>query len=220
MKNRWLSWLYAALLAVLTATAAPGQDPGTPSAGQLPKEKQTTPGLYVTAREAYEKWRAAPDKVKVLDVRTPEEFILIGHAAMAWNIPLAFQTFEWDSARKHFAMKPNPDFVAQVKELSAPGDTLLVMCRSGNRSARAVNLLAAAGFQDVWNVTDGMEGDLVDDPASVFHGQRMKNGWKNSGLPSTYQVDPGRMRLPKHPGPEAEAVTPPAAGAGAEPTQK
>ena len=29
-----------------------------------------------------------------------------------------------------------------------------------------------------------LEGDGVDDSASVFHGKHMRNGWKNSGLPS------------------------------------
>ncbi len=54
----------------------------------LPKEKQTTLELYVTAKEAYDMWKANPDKVKILDVRTQDEYIYIGHAAMAWNIPL------------------------------------------------------------------------------------------------------------------------------------
>ena len=42
-------------------------------------------------------------------------------------------------------------------------------------------------------ITDGMEGDLVNDPNSVFNGQRMVNGWKNSGLRGHYDVDPKRM---------------------------
>ena len=46
---------------------------------QLPKGKQTTLGLYVTAAKAYEMWKAAPDKVKVIDVRTPEEYAFVGH---------------------------------------------------------------------------------------------------------------------------------------------
>ena len=32
------------------------------------------------------------------------------------------------------------------------------MCRSGNRSAQAVNLLAEVGFRSVYNIMDGMEG--------------------------------------------------------------
>jgi hypothetical protein len=45
------------------------------AAGNVPKEKQTSLGLYLTAREAYEKWKADPKQVKILDVRTPEEFL-------------------------------------------------------------------------------------------------------------------------------------------------
>ncbi len=36
----------------------------------IPKGKQTVLGLYVTAKEAYEKWKADAEKVKILDVRT------------------------------------------------------------------------------------------------------------------------------------------------------
>ena len=54
----------------------------------------------------------------------------------------------------------------------------------------AVNFLAKAGFTDAWNITDGMEGDMDD-------GKRTKNGWKNAGVPWTYEVDPTRIRLPE-----------------------
>ena len=162
----------------------------------LVKEKQTTLGLYLTAREAYERWKASPGKVKVLDVRTPEEFLFLGHAEMAWNVPVAIQTFKWDAAKKQFPMQPLPDFVDRVRKIASPEDTLLLMCRSGGRSAIAVNLLASAGFKNVYNITDGFEGDTVGDPASVFDGQHMVNGWRTSGLPWTYDVDPVRMVLP------------------------
>jgi rhodanese-related sulfurtransferase len=162
----------------------------------LPKAKETTLGLYLTASEAYDKWKASPDKVKVLDVRTPDEFLFIGHAPMAWNVPLAVQTFQWDAAKKQFPMQPLPDFIDRARKVAGPQDTLLVMCRSGGRSAMAVNLLANAGYKNVYNITDGFEGDTVKDPGSVFDGQHMVNGWRNSGLPWTYEVDPARMVLP------------------------
>jgi rhodanese-related sulfurtransferase len=121
------------------------QRTGTPNmtaqSANLPKEKQTNLGLYLTAKEAYEKWK--------------------------------------------------------VKSVAKADDTLLVMCRSGGRSAIAVNQLGQAGFKNVYNITDGMEGDVVDDPDSVFLGQRPKNGWKNSGAPWTYKLTPERMLLPK-----------------------
>ena len=39
----------------------------------LPKAKQTSLDLYVSAQEAYEMWKANPEKIKILDVRCPEE---------------------------------------------------------------------------------------------------------------------------------------------------
>ena len=161
---------------------------------ELPKEKQTTLGLYVTAAQAYEKWQATPDTVKVIDVRTPEEYAFVGHAEMAWNIPVAFVTYQWKDGKTEYGAKPNSDFVAGVKKLTKPTDTLLLMCRSGGRSAMAVNQLAANGFKDVYNITDGFEGDKVTDPESVFMGKRMRNGWKNSA-PWTYGIDPEKIIL-------------------------
>jgi rhodanese-related sulfurtransferase len=136
------------------------QDSESQTVEELPALKQTNLGLYVTAKEAYEKWEADPENVFVLDVRTPEEYIFVGHADMAWNIPLAFQTYNWDSTKQEFAIRLNPEFVTQVNEQFTFDDTLLVMCRSGARSALAVNLLAEAGFKNAYTVTDGMEGDL------------------------------------------------------------
>jgi len=163
---------------------------------QIPEEKKTVLGLYVTSAEAYEKWQAAPDKVKLLDVRTPEEFLFVGHPEMAQCIPLGFQSYRWDDQKGYFDLDVNRDFVAQVKERFDPGETLLLMCRSGGRSAMAVNLLAQAGYTDAWNITDGMEGALVKDPESPNDGKRMKDGWKNADLPWTYEVDPQKIRLP------------------------
>jgi len=163
----------------------------------MPKGKETVLGLYVTSKEAYEMWKAAPEKVMILDVRTPAEYLFVGHPTMAWKIPVAAQTYEWDAATGKFPMKLIPDFVARVKEVAQPDDTILVMCRSGGRSAIAANLLAQAGFKHVHNIIDGMEGDKVEDPESTFVGQRMRNGWKNSGCPWTYKLTPERMVLPK-----------------------
>jgi len=170
---------------------------GQEAKSEIPKEKQTVLGLYLTAKEAYEKWQADPGKVKILDVRTPEEYIFIGHAEMAWNIPLAFQTYEWDATKEHYSIKPNPDFVDLVKDQFGPEDTILVICRSGGRSARAINLLAESGFNNIYNIIDGMEGDMINHPESLYKGKRMKNGWKNSELPWTYQINPDKMKFPE-----------------------
>lgn len=165
-------------------------------ATNIAQERQTSLGLYVTAREAYDRWQADPDGVKVLDVRTPEEWVFTGHAPMATNIPFALQTYEWDPDKQALRWELNPDFIAAVNAWARPDETILVSCRSGGRAAMAINRLAAAGFTNAWNILDGMEGSRVHDPESVFDGMRMINGWKNAGLPWSYAIDPARMLLP------------------------
>ena len=109
---------------------------GQESKPEIPEGKQTVLELYVTAKEAYEKWQADPEKVNILDVRTPEEYIFIGHAEMAWNIPLLFQSYDWDATKGHFSLKSNPDFIDLVKDQFGPEETILVTCRSGGRRPR------------------------------------------------------------------------------------
>ena len=87
----------------------------------------------------------------------------------------------------------NPDFAAKVQEAFDPHDRYLVMCATGGRGAMAVNLLAQAGFTDVYNIVNGLKGDRVDDPGSAFHGKHMRNGWKNAGPPWGYDFHPDLM---------------------------
>ena len=170
------------------------EQPASPSGQQPPKNKQTTLGLYVDAAQAYEMWKADPERVKIIDVRTPEEYAFVGHPDECWNIPLAFVTYHRKGGKFEYGPKWNTDFVAEVKKITGPKDTLLVMCRSGDRSAMAVNQLAATGLKNAYTITDGFEGDKVDDPGSVFHGKRMRNGWKNS-VPWVYTIDPEKIIL-------------------------
>jgi rhodanese-related sulfurtransferase len=160
------------------------------------EQRQTTLGLYVTAKEAYDMWQADPEGVKILDVRTPEEWVFTGHAPMATLVPFAFLAYVWDDEKKAFPWSLNPDFVRLVEERFTYDNTLLVTCRSGGRAALAINMLAKAGFTQAYNILDGMEGSRVSDPESVFDGMRKKNGWQMSGLPWTYELDPSRMALP------------------------
>ena len=162
----------------------------------IPQAKQTVLGLYIRAKEAYARWHADPDNVMIIDVRTPEEYLFVGHPTMAWKIPVALQSYEWDAARGQYPMKPLPDFVSRVQEVAKPGVTLMVMCRAGGRGAIAANMLAKAGFQEVYNIIDGMEGDVAADPEGTSPG-RATNGWKNSGCPWTLKLTPERMLLPK-----------------------
>jgi rhodanese-related sulfurtransferase len=162
-------------------------DPAPPD-----KKRQTALGLYVTAKQAHEMWLADPERVIILDVRTPEEFLFVGFAPMAWKIPVIAQTFEWDAGKNQFTPKLLPDFVARVQTVAKPDDTILVTCRSGGRSAIACNLLAQAGFTKAYNITDGMEGSGHGDSESTPEG-----GWKHSGCPWTKKLTPERLLLPE-----------------------
>ena len=137
---------------------------------RLPDSKRTSLGLYVTAKAAHEKWKSDPDNVKIIDVRTPQEFQQIGFPKMAFRVPLTASAVE---------------FVGRVSRIAGPDDTVLVICRSGNRSAVAVEMLAQAGFRNAYTVVDGFEGDRNKDRSSRKYGRRNVNGWKNAGLPWT-----------------------------------
>jgi hypothetical protein len=96
-------------------------------------------------------------------------------------------------------MKANPNFINEVGQKFKPSDTILVICRSGNRSAAAVNIMASAGFKIAYSVTDGFEGDRVKDPSSSFYGKRFENGWRNSGVPWTDKLNPELIWIPSGP---------------------
>ena len=198
--GRWalVSLILVAAIGFAATESAVGAETEKPASvaadRQLSKGKQTTLGLYVTAKEAYEKWKAAPDQVKIIDVRTPEEYAFVGHPEMALNIPFAFVTYQRKDGKTEYGPKMNADFVAEVKNIAGPTDTLILMCRSGDRSAMAVNKLAVAGFKNAYTIIDGFEGDKVTDPESVFYGKRMRNGWKNSA-PWVYDIDPEKIIL-------------------------
>lgn len=171
---------------------------------EIPENNETDLGLYLMPKEAYALWQASPEQVNILDVRTFEEYTFVGHLEMAHNVPLLYP--KYDPKGPSLPGRPpgcygeiNPDFILTVKELYAPTDTILVYCATGGRAAMAVNMLAQAGYVNVYNIINGLEGDRVDDPRSVYHGKHMRNGWKNSGLPWGFGFHPDLMYVaPEH----------------------
>jgi len=158
----------AAVAAAMLSFAAPCV---AADASTVPEAKQTTLGLYLTAEEVPPFLAQRGGHTLFVDVRMPEELASSGVATTVdANVPL-FLLSSGDGKPQ-----PNPDFVAQVKSrLAAKGltkdDAVVVMCRTGRRSALAASLLAGFGFSHVYSVIDGFEGD---GPGA---------GWKNKGLP-------------------------------------
>ena len=80
LKNKISNWLSLPLILIFSGSMLFGfRAGGQTTKPELPAEKQTKLALYVTSAEAYAKWKANPEKIKILDVRLPEEYIYVGH---------------------------------------------------------------------------------------------------------------------------------------------
>ncbi len=184
-------WLIVLLMASTTAHAF--------DAAAVPEPKRTKLGQYLSSQEAAKFMNQNASKALFLDVRTPAEVTFLGMPVQAdANVPyMKDPDFPaWDSAKGTFKLELNPDFLPEVRRRLAskglkPEDPIVLICRSGDRSAAAANLLAQAGFKSVYSVVDGYEGDLAKDGPKA--GQRVVNGWKNAGLPWTYKLDKAKM---------------------------
>ena len=195
--KNWFTYVIAiAMLSIFTnATMADDWS-------KLGKKQQTKLGLYMTAKQAYEHTMAKMDNTLFIDIRTPSELNYLGAATvMDAHVPTVFMdTTGWNDKKHRYNRATNKNFVADInKALKKKGlnknDTIILMCRSGKRSASAVNVLKDNGYTKVYSVVDGYEGGKVKKGANK--GKRMKDGWKNSGLPWTYSLDKDYMYLTK-----------------------
>lgn len=163
--------------------------------------RQTPWGLYLTAQEAYEMKQAKGDAVLFVDVREPVEIMFTGFTDVVdVNVPfLLVDPSQWHPEKPVLRMQQNPDFAAGVERAlaerglgtSAP---VIVMCRSGgSRGAPSARALEPLGLERVYVVVDGFEGSAAkDDPNGPL---RNVNGWKNSGLPWSYELNPEKIWL-------------------------
>jgi rhodanese-related sulfurtransferase len=186
-----VTWLVLLFLASTTAYAF---DPAS-----VPPPKRTKLGQYLSSKEASKFVAKNASKTLFLDVRTPAEIQFLGMPSQAdASVPYMKEPDfpVWDAAKQNYKLELNPDFLPEVRNrLSAkglgPDDAIVLICRSGDRSAAATNLLAEAGFKNVYSVVDGYEGDVAT--KGPRKGQRVVNGWKNAGLPWTYKLDQKKM---------------------------
>lgn len=168
-------------------------------AASVPPIKRTKVGLYLSAKEAASFVTKPGSKALFLDIRTPAEVMFVGMPTMAdANVPYMVEPDfpAWDEAKAALKLEANSDFVSEVRRrLNAKSlgsdSSIVLICRSGDRSAAAANLLAEAGLTNVYSVVDGFEGDLAKDGPKA--GQRAVNGWKNAGLPWSYSLEKSKM---------------------------
>jgi len=163
-------------------------------ANTVPEAKRCTDCGYVNALEAYD-LNQTDEKVLLIDVRGPAEVQFVGvPKGIDKNIPYVFDNYaQIDGKRKEYQREANSGFTTAVDAFVAArgldkNARLVLICRSGDRSAAAANLLHKSGYTKVMSVVDGFEGDKAKD--GEHKGQRVVNGWKNRNLPWNYGIDP------------------------------
>lgn len=105
---------------------------------------------------------------QLVDVRSAEELKFVGHVPGGQHVA-------WMTGA---ALVKNPRFVRELEKIASKDSVILLLCRSGKRSAAAAEAATLAGFTAVYNVLEGFEGDRD------AHGHRgALNGWQAAGLP-------------------------------------
>ena len=120
----------------------------------------------VLPHEAWALFQA--DHAVIVDVRTNEERKFVGYVEDTIHIPWATGT----------ALNRNPRFAKELETKVGKDKTILLLCRSGKRSAAAANVAFNAGFENIYNIEQGFEGDLDED-----NHRGAFNGWRFHQLP-------------------------------------
>jgi rhodanese-related sulfurtransferase len=139
------------------------------------KNDQENSVSSITSKEAFELIQQQPNAILV-DVRSTMEFLMIGHPTGAIHIAWLDEP-DWE---------PNQNFARQIRELLLGGVIcsddgclpVFLICRSGNRSLEAGEVLVKAGLRNVYSISDGFEGPRDED-----HHRGTIAGWRFGGLP-------------------------------------
>ena len=122
----------------------------------------------VTPEEAWELTQAG--QAVLVDVRTAEERRFVGQVPGSVHVP-------WATGLN---LQRNPKFVRELEGHVRRDDVVLLLCRSGARSAAAAQAATEARFHNVFSIADGFEGEL---DARQQRGTR--GGWRFLSLPWT-----------------------------------
>ena len=125
-----------------------------------------------------EAWQICQENSRALliDIRSSMEYLFVGHPVGAIHIPWIDEP-DW---------VVNPEFVTDIRKLILGGLTedsdssvpIILICRSGKRSAEAGHKLIEAGFKNLYNIDEGFEGELDEE-----HHRSTSGGWRYHNLP-------------------------------------
>jgi len=156
----------------------------------------------LTPEQTYQIKTSSPDTVLFIDVRDPVEIQFTGFTDVVdLNIPfLLVDRHHWSEERGQFMLPHNPEFAARVDEaLEARGlnreTRIITMCRSGSaRGEPSATFLRENGFPNVYFVINGFQGDRLKEGEKA--GMRLVNGWQNSGLPWSNEMNGDKIFRP------------------------
>lgn len=126
---------------------------------------------------AVDAWQLCQQDLRslLIDVRSGMEFLFVGHPKGAIHVPWIDEP-DWVI---------NEHFVTDIRKLALGGlkggsqeVPIILICRSGNRSAEAGKVLVESGISNVYNIDTGFEGALDED-----HHRSTLGGWRSHGLP-------------------------------------
>lgn len=147
--------LHAPLPRILEEIHEQAQSQGLPYAGIVPPQQA---------------WELHSSKAAVLvDVRSVEEQKFVGQVPGSVHVAWATGT----------SLTRNPRFTRELEtKVGGKDAVVLLLCRSGKRSALAAEAATKAGFTHVFNVSEGFEGELNEQQQ-----RGTQNGWRFHGLP-------------------------------------
>jgi rhodanese-related sulfurtransferase len=155
--------------------------------------------MYIQPREARRLKAEGSDKLLLVDVRSRAEVVFTGMPA-GFDVHVPFMEpaadYRWDARLGQVAMDYNLSFLRDLDSaLVAAGmrhsQPVVLLCRSGEASAKAAELLVEYGYEQVFVVLGGFEG-----PGQTLAGGQLapdELGWKSAGLPWTAAIEPARF---------------------------
>ncbi len=132
--------------------------------------------IGLTPKQAWQMMQDDP-RVILVDIRSSMEYLFVGHPKGAVHIAWIDEP-DWTV---------NPHFVTDIRKLVLGGAVcdiddgcapVILICRSGKRSHEAGKVLLEQGFNKVFHVLEGFEGELDEE-----HHRSTQGGWRFHGLP-------------------------------------
>ncbi|WP_301101022.1 rhodanese-like domain-containing protein [Propionivibrio sp.] len=110
----------------------------------------------------------AQGEARLVDVRSAEELKFVGRVPDSLHVA-------WMSG---ISLSRNPRFTKELESKVSKDEVIVLLCRSGKRSAAAAEAATKAGFLHVFNILEGFEGDLDEQQRRGAF-----NGWRYAALP-------------------------------------